>query len=99
MIIDHGKIFFDGPLDDIIDRFSGDKVISLTFSGESKRDLSELGEVVSQTPVSVHLKVSRAHVTETARRVLVACEVSDINVQEIPIEDVLRQLLGERRKR
>src|SRR6266581_194718 len=68
MIIDHGKIFFDGPLDTIIDRFSGDKVISLTFTSESKRDFTEFGEVVSQTPVSVQLKVPRAHVTETARR-------------------------------
>src|SRR6201986_3034820 len=99
IVIDHGKIFFDGPLDDIIDRFSGDKVISLTFSGESKRDLSEFGEVVSQTPVSVQLKVPRAHVTETARHLLAACDVSDINVQEMPIEDVIRQLFGERRTR
>ena len=99
MVIDHGKIFFDGPLDDIIDRFSGEKVISLTFSGESKRDLSEFGEVVSQTPVSVQLKVPRAHVTETARHLLAACDVSDINVQEMPIEDVIRQLFGERRTR
>src|SRR5438477_6757203 len=29
MIIEHGKIFFDGPLDTIIERLSGDKVISL----------------------------------------------------------------------
>jgi ABC-2 type transport system ATP-binding protein len=99
MIIDHGKIFFDGPLDDIIDRFSGNKVISLTFSGESKRDFSEFGEVVSQTPVSVQLKVPRAQVTETARHLLAACDVSDINVQEMPIEDVIRQLFGERRAR
>jgi len=99
MIIDHGKIFFDGPLDDIIDRFSGNKVVSLTFSGESKRDFSEFGEVVSQTPVSVQLKVPRAQVTETARHLLAACDVSDINVQEMPIEDVIRQLFGERRAR
>src|SRR3977135_1098704 len=99
MIIDHGKIFFDGPLDTIIDRFSGDKVISLTFTGESKRDFTEFGEVVSQTPVSVQLKVPRAHVTETARRLLEACDISDINVQEMPIEDVIRSLFGERRTR
>src|ERR1043166_4037280 len=99
MVIDHGKIFFDGPLDDIIDRFSGDKVISLTFSGESKRDFREFGEVVAQTPVSVQLKVPRAHVTETARHLLAACDVNDINVQEMPIEDVIRQLFGERRTR
>jgi len=99
MIIDHGKIFFDGPLDTIIDRFSGDKVISLTFTGESKRDFTEFGEVVAQTPVSVQLKVPRAHVTETARRLLEACDISDINVQEMPIEDVIRSLFGERRTR
>ena len=99
MIIDHGKIFFDGPLDTIIDRFSGDKVIGLTFTSESKRDFTEFGEVVSQTPVSVQLKVPRAHVTETARRLLEACDISDISVQEMPIEDVIRSLFGERRTR
>src|SRR5947208_1148770 len=99
MIIDHGKIFFDGPLDTIIDRFSGEKVISLTFTGESKRAFTEFGEVVSQTPVSVQLKVPRAHVTETARRLLEACDISDISVQEMPIEDVIRSLFGDRRMR
>src|SRR5436853_3546420 len=31
LIIDHGTIFFDGPLSQIIDRFSGHKIVSLTF--------------------------------------------------------------------
>jgi ABC-type uncharacterized transport system ATPase subunit len=74
-------------------------VISLTFTSESKRDFTEFGEVVSQTPVSVQLKVPRAHVTETARRLLEACDISDISVQEMPIEDVIRSLFGERRTR
>src|SRR5205823_7103999 len=97
LIIDHGKIFFDGPLSAIIDRFSGHKIISLTFADQEKRDFSELGEVVEQTPVSVQLKVPRAKVTEVARKLLSACSVSDINVQELPVEDVIRQLFGERR--
>ena len=67
IIIDHGKIFFDGPLSAIIDRFSGHKVISLTFADKQARDFSELGEVVEQTPVSVQLKVPRAKVTEVCR--------------------------------
>ncbi|HEY2104003.1 MAG TPA: ATP-binding cassette domain-containing protein [Chthoniobacterales bacterium] len=96
IIIDHGKIFFDGPLDRIIDRFSADKVVSLTFAEEAVRDFSAFGEIVAQTPVSVQLKVPRAKVTETCRRLLEACNVSDINVQEMPIEEVIRQLFGER---
>jgi ABC-2 type transport system ATP-binding protein len=96
IIIDHGKIFFDGPLSAIIDRFSGHKIISLTFGDKQVRDFSELGEVIEQTPVSVQLKVPRANVTDVCRKLLSACSVSDINVQELPVEDVIRQLFGER---
>jgi viologen exporter family transport system ATP-binding protein len=96
IIIDHGKIFFDGPLNDIIDRFSGAKILSLTFEKPVTQDFSQFGEVVEQTPVSVQLKVPRAKVTETCRKLLEACDVSDINVQELPVEEVIRQLFGER---
>ena len=47
--------------------------------------------------MSVQLKVPRAKVTETCRELLQACDVSDINVQEVPVEEVIRQLFGERR--
>src|SRR5712691_8303996 len=98
LVIDHGKIFFDGPLDEIVDRFSGYKILSLTFEKEAARDLSAFGEITEQTPVSVQLKVPRAQVTETCRQLLEACDVSDINVQEVPVEEVIRQLFGERRE-
>ena len=96
IIIDHGKIFFDGPLTSIIDRFSGYKILSLTFENQAIRDFSEFGHVIEQTPVSVQLKVPRARVTETCRQLLDACSVSDINVQELPVEEVIRQLFGQR---
>jgi ABC-2 type transport system ATP-binding protein len=99
LIIDHGKIFFDGPLSEIIDRFSSYKIISLTFEKQATRDFSTFGEVVEQTSISVQLKVPRAKVTETCRQLLDACNVSDINVQEVPVEEVIRQLFGERRSR
>jgi ABC-2 type transport system ATP-binding protein len=96
IIIDHGKIFFDGPLNSIIDRFSGYKIITLTFQDAGQRDFSLLGEVIAQTPVSVQLRVPRVKVTETARQLLEGCAVSDISVQEMPVEEVIRQLFGER---
>jgi ABC-2 type transport system ATP-binding protein len=97
LVIDHGKIFFDGPLSEIVDRFSGYKIVSLTFEKEATCDFSRFGEIIVQTPASVQLKVPRAKVTETCRRLLEACDVSDINVQEVPVEEVIRQLFGERR--
>src|SRR5256714_6330905 len=98
LVIDHGKIFFDGPLDEIIDRFSTYKIVSLTFEQQATCDFSEFGEVLEQTSVSVQLKVPRAKVTETCRRLLEACDVTDINVQEVPVEEVIRQLFGETRE-
>src|SRR3954470_9536606 len=99
IVIDHGKIFFDGQLDEIIDRFSGYKIISLTFDHGATRDFGQFGEIVAQTPVSVQLKVPRAKVTETSRHLLELCSVKDINVQELPVEEVIRQLFGERSSR
>ncbi|HYY13583.1 MAG TPA: ATP-binding cassette domain-containing protein [Chthoniobacterales bacterium] len=98
LVIDHGRIFFDGPLDEIVDRFSVYKIVSLTFDKQVTRDFSRFGEVIQQTPMSIQLKVPRTRVTETTREVLRACDVSDINVQEVPVEEVIRQLFGERKK-
>src|SRR5262249_37047120 len=72
--IDHGQIFFDGPLHAIIDRFSGFKIINLTFQDAGTRDFSAMGEVVAQSPVSVQLKVARNRVTETSRLLLDQCD-------------------------
>lgn len=98
LVIDHGKIFFDGPLSQIVDRFSIYKVVSLTFDTKPNCDFSRFGEVIERTPVSVQLKVPRAKVTETTRELLQACDVIDINVQEVPVEDVIRQLFGSARQ-
>lgn len=96
IIIDHGRIFFDGPLSAIIDRFSGFKILSLTFEQPAECDFARFGEVVEQTPLSVQIKVPRAKVTETTREFLDRCKVTDINVHEMPVEEVIRQLFGER---
>jgi ABC-2 type transport system ATP-binding protein len=95
IVIDHGKIFFDGPLDAIIDRFSSAKIISLSYEEGTACDFTQFGEVAEQKPMSVQLKVPRGKVTEVARKLLDSCRVTDINVQELPVEEVIRQLFGE----
>lgn len=95
IIIDHGRIFYDGLLSGIIDRFSTHKILSLVFESNVQRDFSDLGEVIEQTPQSVRLKIPRAKVTQTCRDLLATYKATDINVLEQPIEEVIRQLFGE----
>src|ERR1044071_9067265 len=70
LVIDHGKIFFDGPLDEIVDRFSGYKILSLTFEKEAQRDLPAFGEEREQPPVSVQQKVPRGKDAKPCRELL-----------------------------
>jgi ABC-2 type transport system ATP-binding protein len=92
IIIDEGRIFFDGPLEAIIDRFATHKILDLTFGEVTACPFAEFGEVLEQTPQTVRLKVSRATVSETCRALLTMCKVTDISVQEPPVEEVIRQL-------
>ncbi|MCE9608759.1 MAG: ATP-binding cassette domain-containing protein [Chthoniobacter sp.] len=95
IIIDNGRLFFDGPLSAIIDRFATHKIIGLTFESAPECELGAFGEVVERTPSSVRLRVLRARVTEVCREVLGTCKVTDISVQEPPVEEVIRQLFHE----
>jgi ABC-2 type transport system ATP-binding protein len=96
IIIDHGRICYDGPLAAIIDRFATYKLVSLVFEGRAEaRDFKAFGEILEETPETVQLKVPRAQVAETCREILGRHRVRDISVQEPPVEDVIRQVFGE----
>ena len=95
IIIDNGRIFFDGPLSAIIDRFATHKIVGLSFENGVECDFAGLGEIVERAPGRIRLKVPRAKVAETCREVLTACKVTDLNVEEPPVEEVIRQLFHE----
>ena len=95
IIIDHGKIFFDGPLTQVIERYATHKIIGLTFGAPAARDLAAFGEIIEQTPNTVRLRVPRPQASEVCREMLGRFPVTDLNVQEPPIEDVIRLLFAE----
>ena len=71
------------------------QVLDLTFGVPTAADFAGFGEVLEQTAQTVRLKVTRAKVIETCRELLATCKVTDISVQEPPVEEVIRQLFGE----
>ena len=92
IIIDHGRIFFDGPLSSIVDKFAAHKVLSLTFSSETPGNFKQMGEVLDQTPLSVRVNVPRTRVAEVCREALAVLPVSDLAVQEPTVEEIIRQV-------
>ncbi|KAB2669791.1 MAG: ATP-binding cassette domain-containing protein [Verrucomicrobia bacterium] len=94
VIIDHGTIFFDGRLDDVLGRFADHKIITLRFEGApAGSDLvAAWGEVLEQSPVTLKLKVKRDRVIAVCKQLLDQFAVTDIDIEEVPIEDVIRQV-------
>jgi len=91
IIIDHGQVFFDGELSEIIEKFAGYKLLQFTFP-EPPACTFDLGEIVEQTKTAVKLKVQRDKVAEVCRVILSNCEVQDFSVEEEPIEEIIRQV-------
>ena len=97
IIIDHGKLFFDGKLSEIVDRFADFKVVTIQCEktdGYTAEHLSRYGEVVEKTPDAIKFKVKRDRVILTCKALLDDLPVTDIDIQEVPIEDVIRQIFA-----
>jgi ABC-2 type transport system ATP-binding protein len=92
IIIDHGRIFFDGRLDEVLDRFADFKLVTIRFTAVTAPNLQKYGHVVDRTPVSATLKVKRDRVIQACKALLDELPVNDIDIQEVPIEEVIRQI-------
>lgn len=95
IIIDQGKLFFDGKLSEIVDRFADFKLVTIQC-GKTEQlpvdGLARYGEVVEKIEGSIKFKVKRDRVITTCKALLDDLPVSDIDIQEVPIEDVIRQI-------
>ncbi|MDE3066499.1 MAG: ATP-binding cassette domain-containing protein [Verrucomicrobiota bacterium] len=95
IIIDHGKIFFDGRLSEIVDRFADFKLVTIQCekANEFPPDhLNRYGEVVEKSAGAVTFKVKRDRVIAVCKSLLDDLPVADIDIQEVPIEDVIRRI-------
>lgn len=97
IIIDRGTIFFDGKLSAVLDRFADFKLVTIEYDPsavDAADKLSQHGEVVERTTGAVKLKVKRKHVVAVCQRIFDTVPVHDIDIEEVPIEDIIRELFA-----
>lgn len=98
IIINEGDIKHDGPLGEIVERFSQNKVIELQFSGASiPDDLEGFGEVFDAQPPRVKLRVPRRDIPKILSQILNQYMVEDVSVQDRPLEEVIAELFASHR--
>lgn len=93
IVIDHGTQVFDGTLNSLSQRFAHSRRLKLSFSEVvEKSALEKFGTVLESDDLSAILDVRRDQVAAVTGRVLKDLPVSDIAVEEVDVDEVVRAL-------
>ncbi|MEO2046974.1 MAG: ABC transporter ATP-binding protein [Pirellulales bacterium] len=95
VVIAMGQIMYNGSLADIVDRFGGDKILTLQFAdGSMPGDLARYGEVLEITEPKIRLRVARESIAGVLSSVLNANTIEDVSVEDPPLEEVIADLFA-----
>ena len=90
VIIANGEIYHDGSLEQIVDKFSGDKVVTLHLADSvDENALKDLPNVIDVTPPKIKFRVEREKVGSVLSGILNSYAVDDIVVEDPPLEEVI----------
>ena len=99
VIIANGSIYHDGSLDDIVDKFSGDKIVTLQLAEDRALDsLANLPNVMEVEAPKIKFRVERDEVGKVLSQILGAHAVDDIVVEDPPLEEVISNVFSEAEK-
>jgi ABC-2 type transport system ATP-binding protein len=99
VVIDHGRLIYDGDLRELARRVRPDKRMTLRLSRPVDRaDLEKLGTVVSADAAQAVLSVPHARLSTVVQGALSALPIVDLTIEEAPLEEVMRELFGAREK-
>ena len=101
MILRGGRLVYDGPLCDVVERFATHKVLRARLHAGSDRlpaeTVEKMGEIIAYDDESLRLRVRRDAVAEVAATVLARLRVADLVIEETDIGTIIENLLGTRR--
>jgi ABC-2 type transport system ATP-binding protein len=97
MIIDHGRILFDGQLSNLLDEFGGRRQLVVDFSEFYPNPVIENAEIIQQDGNKVVYSFER-HVVSASKLINMLSQnyrIRDLEVKDQPIEDTIRRIYEE----
>jgi ABC-2 type transport system ATP-binding protein len=106
MIIDHGRLLYDGTLATLRDRFGGKRELVIDLDEADPRNhaagteatLIEGAEIIARTARQVTYRFDRSAITasELIGRLSATYQIRDLQVREPEIEETVRRIYEER---
>ncbi len=94
IILDNGKVFYDGSLEQLTSTVGNDKIVKVHFkeaiTEEMALRLKPTFTIESET--SVKARISKNEAPKVVSDVLQSFQIEDISLEEVPIEEVIREI-------
>lgn len=98
IVIDKGVLTYDGPLEALARRVRPEKRVVLRFERSVTAEaVAALGKVVAQDAGSATLQVATEAVSATVAKALATLPVTDLTVENAPLEEVMAELFAHHR--
>ncbi len=97
LVIDRGRLHYDGSLTDLVAQAAPYKLLSAVFAEPLPPEmviaaLDDLPVWPSDDPLRVRLAVPRDQIAEMAGRLLRLGRVADLSIEEVPVEEIIREM-------
>lgn len=93
IIIDKGKLIYDGLLSKLVEKYAKNKILSVVFEKEvNLKDLAKIGEISFFNFPQATILVKRELAALAAAELLQQFPVADLNIEEQPVEEIIRKL-------
>ncbi len=91
IIIDHGKLIYDGDLAKLVDKYADTKWVTVDFIKDADRGkLEKLGFMKSFEPHRVVFNVKKEEALILVATLLKEFEIEDLNIEDPDIEEIIR---------
>jgi ABC-2 type transport system ATP-binding protein len=94
VVIDNGRILYDGSLRALSSRYAQRQTITATVAAADPAEFAAYGEVVSVEGDQVTLRVDKDRSAAVAGRLLAEHGVTDLTIEDPPVEDVIEQVFA-----
>lgn len=94
IVINQGKINYDGEISKIGESMQQKKILKIEFSKPvSKENILELGKIKEYSSLSATIEVNKEDLKNISRKIFDNYDVADFNIEDIPLEESLAVLL------
>jgi ABC-2 type transport system ATP-binding protein len=95
IVIDKGRLIYDGDLRAMVGRMAPYKVLKIVLRRSLHCDLlAPYGQVCECDGVRATLRVNRESATRAAARLLTEIDLEDVTIEEPPIEEIVAELFA-----